>query len=464
MRRAALVVLLAGLAAGCAPAPPPATRLAPPEAEGPPPLPRFGAARPTPPLRSNPEIAHDILELGFYMESGRALPVLSRFEGPVTVFLTGPEPPGARAETEVLVARLRQEAGLEVTLAPRGSPPQGRRITAEFVPRAQMRRAVPQAACFLVPNVSDWAGFRSQRRSPRLSWTKLVEREEVAVFLPSDTTPQETRDCLHEEIGQAFGPLNDLFRLQDSVFNDDNFQTILTGFDMLVLRTWNDPALASGMDRAAVAERLPGILARLNPAGQRPGPATMPPRRPQTWQDAIEAAMGAGGTRARRRAAAEEALAIALQEGWQDARLAFSWFTLGRLARPQEGELALAAFLQAGLIYRALPGAEAHLAHVDMQLAVFALSLGDPAAARRLARAAQPAARATHNAALLSSLMMVEAEALERLSRDEDARRLRLDSLAWARYGFGSMEAAQARLAEVAAVGRPRRPAQATGG
>ncbi len=424
---------------------------------------RFGPARPTPPQRANADMVHDLLELGFFMESGRPIPQMSRFDGPVTLFLTGPEPPGARAETERLVARLRREAGLDLTLAPAGSPPAGRRVTAEFVPRATMRRAVPQAACFLMPRISSWEEFRANRRSARLDWTTVVEREEVAVFLPADTTPQETRDCLHEEIAQAFGPLNDLYRLQESVFNDDNFQTILTGFDMLILRAWNDPALRPGMTRDEVAARLPAILARLNAAGERIAPGPVPQRRPQAWQDAIETALGPGGSRSARRNAAAGALAIAQSEGWVDARLAFSWFTLGRLARPQEADLALTAFVQAGLLYRELPGAEAHVAHVDMQLAAFALSAGHPAEARLLARGAQPAARATQNAALLSSLKMVEAEALERMGRGTEAERVRLDSLGWARYGFGSDDAVRSRLADVSALGRPEL-ARAAGG
>ena len=76
------------------------------------------------------------------------------------------------------------------------------------------------------------------------------------------------RDCLHEELAQALGPLNDLYRLSDSVFNDDNMHTVLTGFDMLILRVFYSPALRSGMTRAEVAARLPAILAQLNPAGQ----------------------------------------------------------------------------------------------------------------------------------------------------------------------------------------------------
>jgi hypothetical protein len=450
------VLVAAGLAA-CAPLPPPEatpTRLAPP-AEPLPPMLRFQPRAAEAPRRSNREIAADILELGFYMESGRPIPQFSRFEGPVTVFLTGDVPAHALPEAVRLVERLRREAGLAIALAPMGAAPAGRRITVEFLPRRTMQGRVPQAACFILPNVSTWQEYLAARRSPRLDWTAVVERTEVAVFVPSDVPPQETRDCLQEEIAQAMGPLNDLYRLHDSVWNDDNFQTILTGFDMLVLRAWNDPALRPGMTREEVAARLPAILARLNPAGERITPRPTPPRRPQAWQDAIESALGGAGGRAQRRAAADRALAIARQQGWRDARLAFSYFTVARLARPEETDMALSYFLRAGLIYREL-GAEAHMAHIDMQLAAFALSLGSYEDSRQLARRAQPAARATENAALLASLQLVEAEALARLGRGAEAGRVRQEALGWARYGFGDEARVRARMAEIAGLAPPR--------
>lgn len=459
--RAALMVALltAGLAglAACAPMPPAGEtqRLAPVAAAVElPAMRRFGPQPAAPlPIRSNRELAADILELGFYMESGRPIPQFSRFEGPVTVRLTGDIPPGAAEEAARLIARLQREAGLQVALGSSAPPGHGV-ITVEFLPRRTMQRAVPQAACFILPNISGWEEFRAARRSPRLDWTRVVVRERVAVFIPSDVPLQEVRDCLHEEVAQAMGPLNDLYRLHDSVWNDDNFQTILTGFDMLVLRVWNDPALRPGMTRAAVAAQLPQVLARLNPAGERVAAGPLPRRSPRAWVDAIERALGPGVGRSDRRAAGARALAIARAEGWGDARLAFSLFTLGRLAEPREADLALASFLQAGMIYRAL-GAEAHLAHVDMQLAAFALSAGQFDEADRLARAAEPAARATENAALLSSLLMVRAEALDRLGRSREAEALRLDSLGWARYGFGDDARVRARLAEIAALAPP---------
>ena len=459
--RAVRGLLLAGvLAAGAACAPMPGPDQPQRLAAGPqvlPPMRSFAPVRVAAPTRSNREMAADILELGFVMESGRPIPQFSRFEGPVVVRLTGAVPPGAAEEAARLVERLRREAGLEVRLG--GATAGAGTITVEFLPRRTMQRAVPQAACFILPRISSWAEFQANRRSARLDWTTLGVREEVAVFIPSDVTPQEVRDCLHEEVAQAMGPLNDLYRLHDSVWNDDNFQTILTGFDMLVLRVWNDPALRVGMGREEVAARLPGILARLNPAGERVASGPLPRPSPRAWINAIERALGPGIGRAARREAVQSALAIARAEGWSDARMAFTLFTLGRVAGPQEGDLALASFLQAGMIYRRI-GAEAHLAHVDMQLAAFALGVGQYDEALRLVRAAQPAARETQNAALLASLLMVEAEALERLGRGAEAERLRLDSLGWARYGFGDETRVRARLAEIGALAPPLREAR----
>ncbi|MDG2339656.1 MAG: ATP-dependent transcriptional regulator, partial [Paracoccaceae bacterium] len=55
---------------------------------------------------------------------------------------------------------------------------------------------------------------------------------------------------------------------------------------------------------------------------------------------------------------------------------------------------------------------------------------------------------------LLSTLMLLEAEALEQAGNATDARSVRLDSLDLARYGFGSEKAVQARLREIASLSR----------
>ena len=67
------------------------------------------------------------------------------------------------------------------------------------------------------------------------------------------------------------------------------------------------------------------------------------------------------------------------------------------------------------------------------------------------------AAAASENAALLATLLMIKAEALEAVGRGAEARAVRLDSLGWARYGFGSDSEVRARLLEIVALS-PERP------
>ncbi len=399
------------------------------------------------PQYSNADIARDILDLQFRMESGRPLPVLSRFEGPITIALTGDVPPTAPADLARVMRRFQTEAGLDVQLAPAGSTAS---ITMEFQPRAALSRVVPSAACFVVPRVTSFAAYRANRSSPDTDWTTVVARDHVAIFAPSDTTPQEVRDCLHEEVAQAMGPLNDLYRLSDSVFNDDNFHTVLTGFDMLVLRAHNDPALHSGMTRAEVAARLPAILSRLNPRGDAIALRTDQSATPRAWEAAVEAALGQRGSPAVRKAAAGRMLQIARAQGWQDGRMAFSLFAYGRASVKSDFPATIAAFRQAGEIYRSLPGAAIQAAHVDMQLAAFAIGQGRPDEALMLTTRALPVVTAAENASLLATLHMIRAQAFDRLGQPGQSREARLDSLGWARYGFGSDAQVRARLAEIA--------------
>jgi hypothetical protein len=417
-----------------------------------PPMKTFAGARVTPSKRSNADIARDFLDLSFELESGRPLPVLSRFEGPITVRVTGPAPQNLYSDLNRLLARLRREAGIGISPAPEGGPAS---ITIAVVPQAELRRYVPQAACFVAPRVTSWDEFRRHRRGATVDWTTLQTREQLTIFLPGDVAPQEVRDCLHEELAQALGPLNDLYRLPDSVFNDDNFHTVLTSFDMLVLRAYYAPELASGMTREQVAARLPGILARLNPAGER-AQRLPSAKTPRDWIEAIEEALGPRATPSRRQQAARRAVEIARRNGWADNRMAFSLFALGRLSLSGESDVALASFLQARQIYAARPETRLHAAHVAMQLSAFALSSNQPEAALELIESSLPPVQEAENAALLASLLLIRAEALELMGRAAEARAVRTESLGWARYGFGSDEDVRTRAAEIAALS-PRR-------
>jgi hypothetical protein len=450
------IALLASLLAACAPAASPpdkATRAETGttivvEAR------RFGPAAATPPLRSNAEMARDFLDLAFRMESGRPVPALTRFEGQVTVALAGPVPREAGADLDRLLSRLRSEAGLPVRRASGGTAS----ITVEFVPRAALRATVPQAACFVAPNVTGWSDYRAARRSPRTDWTAIGVRASAAIFIPADTSPQEVRDCLNEEIAQALGPLNDLYRLPDSVFNDDNVHGLLTGFDMLMLRAWYAPDLANGMSEAEVTARIPAVLARLNPRG---GSGLAPPRgdTPRAYVTAVETALSPLAGAGQRRTAAASAARIAAGMGWQDGRAGFAAFLEGRLLLASDPQAAVDALTRADGIYRASALTRPHAAHTAMHLAAFALSQGQAAEALSLADAALPAASEAQNAALIAMILFIRSEALQIEDRPAEAKAVMTEALGWASYGFASRAEIQRRVSEIEALSPLKRSA-----
>lgn len=420
-----------------------ASRAAMPELSAMPGIKTFAVPRPDRPGRANRDIARDFLDLSMKLESGRDLPILTRFETPITVQVTGTPPPTLQTDLNRLLHRLRSEAGIDIRQV--NGPAN---ITIQAVSRADIRRELPQAACFVVPNISDISEYRSAKRSRTTAWSALETRRKAAVFLPNDTSPQEVRDCLHEELAQALGPLNDLYRLPDSVFNDDNVHTVLTGFDMLILRTYYAPELQSGMSRRAVEARLPAILARLNPAGEHiaPRPASTTPR---VWTRAIQAALGPGTNHPQRRAAAEKALSVAETVGWTDHRRAFSHYAVGRIVQNTDPALAQNHFAAADAYYRRSPDTMLHRAHAVAQLAAYAITQGRGADALALLGPQIAVAEQHENAALLAQLLMMRAEALELSGRASEARQVRLDSLGWARYGYGADWAVRAKLREI---------------
>ena len=231
--------------------------------------------------------------------------------------------------------------------------------------------------------------FRRDRRNPQLDWTTLHVREQMAVFVPVDVAPQEVRDCLQEEIAQALGPLNDLYHLTDSVFNDDNFHTILTGFDMLVLRATYAPELRSGMSKEEVAARLPAILARLNPRAKAWASRPARPRR-ATGSTPSRPRSARGTSPGRRVSAAAEAVEIARARGWNDNRTAFSLYALGRLSLRDEPRPRARLLPAGGPDLRARSDTQIHEAHISMQLAAFALSAGQADLALELTDRAIP--------------------------------------------------------------------------
>jgi len=177
------------------------------------PVKSFGAMRGQPPQRSNADMVADFLDLSFQLESGKEILAMTRFEGPITVGVSGQVSELLLSDLNGLLVRLRNEAGLDIQYVASSNAD----ITVEAVPQADLQRAVPRAACFVMPGIGSWADFLRARNSNRVDWATLEMRDKAVIFLPADAAQQEIRDCLHEELAQALGPLNDLYRLSDSI-------------------------------------------------------------------------------------------------------------------------------------------------------------------------------------------------------------------------------------------------------
>lgn len=408
--------------------------------------------------RSNRALAEDFLDLTFQLENGERLAHLLRYEQPIRVYMGSSSLAAYQPDLAALLNRMRVEAGIDI--AETGDPAAAQ-IHIEAVSSAQIARVFPTAACFIVPGERDWHGFRSAPGEIRPRWSAQQTLGIAAIFLPPDSTPQDIRDCLNEELTQALGPAMDLYRLPDSIWNDDNFHGMATRFDMTILRTLYQPELHSGMTRAEVAARLPKLLARTNPQGRKLAPQARAPES-RAWAEAIEAAQAQGATHDERLAAADLATQIASEMRPPDHRLGVSLLALGRLSLRQDPVYAAHCFVDAYALFRTELGPhDLRTAQAGVHLAALSLGTGRYLDAIALADRHVPDGIAYQNAILVASLLSIKAEALAQLGRAQQSQAVRLDSLRWARYGFGDSDGSLGReQAQLAALIASRQASQ----
>jgi hypothetical protein len=414
---------------------------------------RFGTVTlPRGVARSNLDLGQDFLDLTFQLESGETLPAILRYETPVRVYMGSPALAPYAPDLAAVLGRIRVEAGIDIAAT---DDPDAAQIRIEAVPAAEIARVFPTAACFIVPEERNWADFMRDRDQPRVRWSEQKTLRRAAIFLPPDTTPQDLRDCLNEEVTQALGPANDLYRLPDSIWNDDNFHGMATPFDMLMLRTLYQPEFRSGMSRSEVASRLEKVLDRVNPKGRGLPRADRAPES-KAFATALETALDRDVSRERRLGAAKMAAQIAAEMRPVDHRFGVALLTLGRLSLRQDPAAAVQHFTEAyNLFERRLGPKDVRTAQAGVHLAALALGTAQYDLAIRLADRHVPVAAKAQNAILIAGLLSVKAEAQVALGKADAARQTRLDSLQWARYGFGDTDGALAReQAQLAALQR----------
>jgi hypothetical protein len=211
--------------------------------------------------------------------------------------------------------------------------------------------------------------------------------------------------------------LNDLYRLLDSVFNDGNVHTVLTGFDMLMLKAYYSPELLSRMTRGKVHQALSHILNRINRAGNGRA-AKFATLTPKAWAQAVQTPLGPGSKTSQRITAANQALKIANAMDWNDHRLAFGHYASGRIILASDPKAAFQHFVSADRRYAATPGADLHRAYVVTRNASHATTQGNGVRALALIGQHIDRAASSENAVLLFTLLLLRAE----------TRTVRLDS------------------------------------
>ncbi len=419
MFRKIMAVGMAGLLAGCV--------------SGPASAPAGGGV-----ARSNAVIAEEFVSLMFETEGGVRIPRLLKYEGPVRVSLD-PALAGYQGDLENMLAGLRRKSGIDIALTGGAA-----NIRILRVPAAALRQIYPTAACVVVPGVSRFAEVQ-RRQFPR--WSRQTALSRAVVLIPDNAPPYIVRACLNEEIAQALGPVNDLYRVSDTVFNDDNVFNSLTDFDLLVLRLLYSPELRVGMGPAAVRAAVPGLLARYNPAGARAGGRMA--RDDTRWQRQIETAMNGANARPARLSAARQAVERARRLG--DHRLAHSLIIYGRLTLQNRPDLAAPAFQEAYEINRSQLGPDnLRTALAAMHVAAVALAAGAFDEVIRLTTPALATAKRENDAVMAAGILALRALAFARLGQNRAAEAAQLDSLAQARYAFGNnsaqIAAAQAQI------------------
>lgn len=399
---------------------------------------RFEAkAQPRGVARSNIDLAQDFLDLTFALENGEQLPVLLKYPGKIQIVLRTEGLSNYQPEVSNLLQRMRREGGVDIRQT---DDPSQAQIHVHALTRRSIDRTFPGAACVVIPGVTSWKELRDPNTGPdQILWSRQRELTVASIFLPADSTPQETRDCLHEELAQALGPANDLYHVADTVFNDDNFHSILTPFDMLMLRTLYHPSLSSGMTRDQVAAIVPGILDQLNRKGRGKTPEIRV-RASKSWNRAIERALNRRKSNSERFGAAKRALSIASAMNPPDHRLGMTLLTLGRLTARGDEARSVEYFKSA---YRQLSSVlgpnDIRVSRVAWHLAVLAKNAGALDQALALADRHIPNARAAENAITLSGLLAVKADAHWNRGEIEAARRAQREAWAWSHYAFGEV-------------------------
>ncbi|MGF1501149.1 MAG: DUF2927 domain-containing protein [Paracoccaceae bacterium] len=426
---AALVACL--LLAACAGAPEPPLTVVPP-----PPEPPLGTALPAGHTGyDNRSLARLFGQLTHGTEWGGTRPWLVRYEEPVIIGLEGEGAAQYAPFLERFTGYLRRHGGVPIGLGR-----QGQNLWVRFVEGPEFRRILPAAACVLVPGNRSWDAFAAD--PARWGGDALLRTDRITamtVFLPRSAPPHAVRACLIEEISQALGPVNDLYGLGPSIFNDDFAHVWPTRLDLLMLRVLYSEAMETGLSRPETEARAEGVLDAANPAGRRAPPLPEPiPRGSAGWRaragEVLRRDLSPIEAEARARAALDYAAEL-LPGRPEHCHAAL---TLGRVLARQAPEAALAALSDARAVCARAHGAEdVRLDWIALERASALEETGAPDAALSLTDGLAERFAAHGLDARLAGTYALRVRAFSALGRAAEATRAERSARRWAGYALG---------------------------
>lgn len=384
--------------------------------------------------RSNSDIADDFVELVFRNEQGGTRQHLSRWDEPIRVSLANPSLGAYAPFLDSFLARLNDSAGVDIQRASYGEA----NLHIRMVEPEEMRRSLASAFCVVVPANAEWREFATSSDAARFRWSNKTALKEATVFIPADAVPFEVRLCLMEEITQALGPGNDMFRLADSIFNDDNAHSAPTSFDMLVLRTLYDERMQAGMSEAEARQTALAVLSDVNPVGATIASAEVDTDADSAWRRLMVLSFDRRFTLQERESFARQALVRAKSFPEGDHRLPFSRYRLALAVtddRPQEAETMLRLAIDE--YERMLGDDDIRVASARLYYAKQLNRRDDHAQALDELNAALPVLAAHESENRIAEALKEKHDALYGLGRDDEAIDAAILSLDWSLYALG---------------------------
>ncbi len=192
---------------------------------------------------------------------------LVKWTGPITYRIVGDAATeGDRAEYAALMRRLESLTGLRFV------PVEDNPKITILIAYPELRLAFAQLTRERMGGmklIEEWARNDIYPCVGQISWTGDGDaRDQRAIIAVKGETSGKLRtSCIHEELSQTLGLLNDDPEVRPSIFNDDQEFALLTAHDEYLLRILYDPRLRHGMTAEEGMPIVAEIVAEIGPGG-----------------------------------------------------------------------------------------------------------------------------------------------------------------------------------------------------